>query len=320
MKRIPNSLSPDKVILVHNGAMGDFLLFWPCALTARQAWPEARMVWAGPPSYSHWLAPLGFEPCTAALRKGLDRLFISGGPAEEGVLGDWLILWPVLTTLPGISPSANCCFLQGIVKGSAMSPRERYLAGLERLGVPPKVAWREAFRGYFARNRHPGDRILLFPGSGHPLKQWPLVQFIELARGITALGLRPLFVAGPAEQERGLVPPAQEWIAPQDLPELQDLLLTARAVVGGDTGPMHLAGMLGVPGVSLFGPTGFSQWGPQGMREASLGLPCSPCTADCSDLVCDNPRCMEELPVERVMKVLREVLNAKTGFQGPGIP
>jgi ADP-heptose:LPS heptosyltransferase len=38
------------------------------------------------------------------------------------------------------------------------------------------------------------------------------------------------------------------------------LLKTARAVVGADCGPMHLAGLLGTPGVALFGPTSARQW------------------------------------------------------------
>jgi len=272
----------------------------------RQAWPEARLVWAGRASHHHWLAPLGCEPCPAALRTGLDRLFIPG--ASSGALDGWLILWPVLTRLPPVAPLENCFLLQGLVRGQATSPRERYLAGLEALGLQVNGEWLPAFREYFARRRNAGDRVLLFPGTGHPLKQWPLVQHVELARRISALGLRPLFVAGPAELERGLVPATHEWIAPAGLPELEALLLTARAVAGGDTGPMHLAGMLGVPGVSLFGPTGFGQWGPLAMREASLGLPCSPCTEDCSDLACANPRCLAELPVERVLEALREVL------------
>ena len=40
---------------------------------------------------------------------------------------------------------------------------------------------------------------------------------------------------------------------------------------------MHLAGLLGVPGVSIFGPTSSRQWGPTGMHVVQAGLPCAPC-------------------------------------------
>ena len=82
---------------------------------------------------------------------------------------------------------------------------------------------------------------------------------------------------------------------------------------------MHLAGMLGVPGVSVFGPTGFGQWGPPGMTGVSLGLGCSPCTRTCALLACPAPRCLGDLPVERVAQALALGQN-KTGFQGPGFP
>lgn len=306
MHRIRNSPPPDKVILIHNGALGDFLLFWPTAWTVRQAWPQARMIWAGKTSYSHWLEPLGCEPCPAPLRSSLDRLFVSDVQPEA--LEQWLILWPFLTLLPPISPMGNCCFLQGIVRGSATSPRERYLAELAARGVTAGGDAQAAFRELFAGQRCPGERVLLFPGAGHPLKQWPMDRFVELSRRIRAVGRHPLFVLGPAELERGLVPENEAWVAPSDLRELEALILSARAVVGADTGPMHLAGMLGVPGISLFGPTRFSQWGPPGMLEVNLGLSCAPCTQDCADLDCASPRCMEELPARRVMEALLEAL------------
>jgi len=138
---------------------------------------------------------------------------------------------------------------------------------------------------------------------------------------LSETGLRPLFVLGPAERERGLVPQGREHVTPGSLEELRALLLTSRMAVGGDTGPMHLAGMLGVPGVSLFGPTSFAKWGPVGMKELSLGLPCSPCTAACADLDCHEARCLGGISARQVFEGLELVeKESKIGFQGPGIP
>jgi len=126
-------------------------------------------------------------------------------------------------------------------------------------------------------------------------------------------------VLGPAELERGLIAEGRPHASPENLHALSDLILAARAVVGADTGPMHLAGMLGVPGVSLFGPTDSGVWGPVGMREINLGLACSPCTTTCVDLDCLEQRCMRDIPPERVMMELEEaVAKRKNGFQDPG--
>lgn len=151
--------------------------------------------------------------------------------------------------------------------------------------------------------------MLLFAGAGHPLKQWPLVQFFQLARLLASQGFKPLFVLGPAEQDRGMDVSPWPWAAPQDDAALHALLLDALAVVGGDCGPMHLAGMLGVPGVSLFGPTSFAQWGPVGMLQAGSQPSCAPCTRTCADLCCPDPHCLRALHAEAVAALLKKVVS-----------
>ena len=44
------------------------------------------------------------------------------------------------------------------------------------------------------------------------------------------------------------------------------LVTGAGVFVGNDSGPGHLAGILGLPTVSLFGPTAPSRWKPLGPR------------------------------------------------------
>jgi hypothetical protein len=46
--------------------------------------------------------------------------------------------------------------------------------------------------------------------------------------------------------------------------DLVALLAGARAFVGNDAGPSHLAALLGTPTVAVFGPTSASVWRPQG--------------------------------------------------------
>ncbi len=359
------------MILIHHGALGDFLTVWPGALALSRAFPGRGLYWAGAGDRLQWLEPLGFSPCPAALRKGLDRLHGADAWPEE--LEGSLTLWFVLDRVPEVPESASCRFLKALptqesgatngqealdshpgialrqdmdtslpekdarniigndpesfravpsfrVPGRKRHVRDEYARGLANLGIPAVSGWLGEFRRLFAAQRKPGRQVLLFPGAGHPGKQWPLVQFFRLADMIRAKGLEPLFVLGPAELERGLIPEGLPFIAPENLQALSSLILTAKAVVGADTGPMHLAGMLGVPGMSLFGPTDSGVWGPVGMREVNLGLDCSPCTTTCADLVCPEQRCMWDIPAERVMMELEEAFaKCETGFQDPGI-
>ena len=104
-------------------------------------------------------------------------------------------------------------------------------------------------------------RIVLLPGAGRPEKQWP--RFGELAKQI---GGDALVAWGPRERE--LAEGVGADVAPQtSLRELAFLLEHAKAVVGGDTGPLHLAAALGAPVVGIYGPTNPLRNGPYGQLD-----------------------------------------------------
>jgi len=104
-------------------------------------------------------------------------------------------------------------------------------------------------------------RIVLLPGAGQPQKQWP--KFGELA---ARLGSDALVAWGPGE--RDLAESLGADVAPQtSLRELAWLLQHAKAVVGGDTGPLHLAAALGTPVVGIYGPTNPLRNGPFGQLD-----------------------------------------------------
>jgi ADP-heptose:LPS heptosyltransferase len=50
------------------------------------------------------------------------------------------------------------------------------------------------------------------------------------------------------------IPNAVDWTNQLDVSETAALLEQASAIVGIDSGPLHIAGVLGVPAVGLFGP------------------------------------------------------------------
>ncbi len=108
--------------------------------------------------------------------------------------------------------------------------------------------------------------VLLFPGSGSPAKNWPRAGFAVLAEQIARDGFAPVFVLGPAEDAmRGHFEASGfTELADLDLGTLAGLAHVARAFVGNDSGVSHLAAVVGVPGVALFGPTDPARWAPRG--------------------------------------------------------
>lgn len=114
-----------------------------------------------------------------------------------------------------------------------------------------------------------GERYaVLNPGAAWPNKRWPAERFGEVASFLRARhGLRSLVTWGPGEKmlaESAVA--ASEGAAlmagPLQLLDLVALLRDASLMVSGDTGPTHIAGALGVPIVSPFGPTSAARNGP----------------------------------------------------------
>jgi heptosyltransferase-1 len=110
------------------------------------------------------------------------------------------------------------------------------------------------------------NKIVLLPGTGRLEKIWPLERFRELVK---RYGDRSLVVSGPGEESlaRAIGGP----IAPEtNLRELAFILQRAQVVVGGDTGPLHLADALGTRVVGLYGPTDPARNGPYGQLDRTI--------------------------------------------------
>ena len=266
--------TPDKIVLEHAGALGDFFLAWPVFLSVLRHFPGIPAHFAVRPSLAGYLSPLA-TPCPPEIRRGLDARFQGNGWPD--VLHNVLVVRPGLAARPDVAQAPQFLFLPGVVPGSAASPRDHYKSALARCGIAFAADYRETFQALFGRHTQHGDTVLLFPGAGHADKGWPLARFNALASRLDRNGLRPIFVLGPAELERGVTPLAGETFAPASVEALSAALCAARCVIGPDCGPLHLAGLHGVPGVALFGPTAPRQWGPQGLAIVTAGLPCSPC-------------------------------------------
>ena len=110
--------------------------------------------------------------------------------------------------------------------------------------------------------------VIINPGAGWGAKCWPAERYAEVARALTAHGLRAIVNFGPGEEELARdVERAAGGAAiamSATVVELIALCRRARLCIGGDTGPVHLAAALGVPVVALYGPTDPARNGPYG--------------------------------------------------------
>jgi heptosyltransferase III len=168
--------------------------------------------------------------------------------------------------------------------------------------------------------------VHVHPGSRWLFKCWPAASTAALLDRIVEDGLAVVITGADDERERALVTAILGAIKPATrertvdltaqlaLSELAVIVGCARAFVGVDSAPMHIAAAMGTPTVALFGPSGEMQWGPWGVAArviASDAYPCRPCGLD----GCGGGKvseCLTTLPVERVHDALRSLL-AETG-------
>jgi heptosyltransferase-3 len=215
------------------------------------------------------------------------------------------------------------------------------LDGLRRIGIQPThdekalvmvpgdEATRQA-RELLEQHGVQSQRFIqLHPGSRWLFKCWPVERYAQFADRLAEGGWRIVVTGGPDPRERDLVDAIVAQTALSTRPSLVDLtgLLSlralaaltreARAFVGVDSAPMHIAAAMQTPVVALFGPSGEFEWGPWAVHHriiASTKHPCRPCGID----GCGGGKiseCLTTLPVERVWNALSELIG-ETGAGG----
>ena len=151
-------------------------------------------------------------------------------------------------------------------------------------------------------------------GANWPNKRWPVKYFAVLADWLYGEKLIPVLVGGGRLDESLVcdiealteVPPIN-LVGRTSLKELAHIFKRADLVLGGDTGPVHLAAGLGTKTVMLMGPTDANGNGPYGQQENAMEIPRS-CKACWKRRCPKGLDCLAILSVEEVKGKIREVL------------
>jgi heptosyltransferase-1 len=125
--------------------------------------------------------------------------------------------------------------------------------------------------------------VVLTPRAGWAAKQWPPERYGLLAHRLRDQGYTCIVNAPFANDPVAAAVIAASHGAAEvticDVAGLVALVRRAQLLVGGDTGPMHLAATLSIPTVALFGPTSPARNGPWGPGPSiTLRDPASPDT------------------------------------------
>jgi heptosyltransferase I len=177
----------------------------------------------------------------------------------------------------------------------------RFHPALKEVPLPdPGAIWSEGTR----------PKVVLVPGASRrgAIKRWPLRHCLSLAAQLKdRCELR--WSLGPEEEDlRAWLPEASgvEALPRLSFWQLAAALRQAQAVVAPDTGLLHLAVVLGVPALGLYGSSDPIVAGlPQSAgRVLRTNIACSPCR----ERACQRRQCLEELAPSVVSEALLEML------------
>ena len=312
-------MADTRILVVRLGAMGDVVAALPAVASLKHSIPHSKITWAIEPQ---WSALLEGNPYVDSLIL-LDRRTLSG-----------------LRTAWRELRAARFDFavdFQGLIKSALVATvarPERIFGFNATYARESPASWfystKVAIRGYHAVDRNldlaaaagassilrtfplppgkpegrlpVGDFVLANPLAGWGAKQWPLEYYSKLAEQLRRDFGLPLVLNGPSPIHAN---GAESHVS--GLAGLIDATRRAVAVIGVDSGPLHLAAALGKPGVAIYGPTDPARNGPYG---ASFTVLRSPAAVTSYRRGSEPDESMREISPDQVSGALEAILSA----------
>ena len=315
----------EKVLVIFPGALGDFVCFLPAL---RKLAEDRELDLLARTEFGELLpASVGTRSLE---RYEISRLFAPGADRDQKLrsfFSSYAMVWSWMGSRQPDFINHLSALSEGRARifpfwppDSGSHPTDYYLSCLGEnypKEIAPMVPLRpEALgwsRGFWRENQLEKKRVLvLTPGSGAKEKNWPEEFYKVVAEWWEKeLGGKIVVVLGPVEEEKTNL--VQFWNARLtarglSLAQLATLLSQCDIYLGNDSGVTHLAAMLGVATVALFGPTDPVRWEPRGERVAVVtrSVECSPCIPPVMK-ACPHRKCLTALNPSDVIKVLQEI-------------
>lgn len=291
-KRRSKSESPERILVVPAGKLGDVVCTTPVMRAVRKSFPHAKLYVRENGGVNEALLRdsgladgyIQFGSMDQYVRElrqeQIDTLLITG-PSLEDVSAALLAGVPRIIAphvVGGYCPQQTRTYLALLRFTStypyameAYAPRER-LRCLEPLGVQVEDTTKHL--GFSEKARATRTQLLqerglkessyavISPGAGNKIKEWPPERFAEVAKYLVGRGM-PVVVIGSVRDREEVA--AMKDFLPENAPifdvseklsldELKAVIASAALFVSVDTGPIYIAEAFGIPTVNIVGP------------------------------------------------------------------
>jgi heptosyltransferase I len=273
-------MSEAVILVIRLSAMGDIIHALPAVASLKKSFPETRLAWLVAPKWmpllegnpyvddlipfhrrrlpdlrASWIRLRALKPGLAIDFQGLVQSALAGRAAQPKIFYGF-------DSSVAREPFASVFYTHRIaVRGPHRVERNLQLAQAAGACELSQDAWLPPGRDEGSLPSTPF--VLASPFAGWPSKQWPLKNYEPLAERLNREGLE-LVANIPEHRSRELAGLRYVRVHTSSIAGLIAATRRSTAVVGLDSGPLHLAAALHKPGVALFGPTDPARTGPYG--------------------------------------------------------
>jgi heptosyltransferase I len=291
---MPLAQPPERVCILRLSAIGDTCHVVPIIRTLQHVWPTTQLTWIIGKTEARLMKLVeGVELIIVDKRSGLSGLR-NLQKQLRGRQFDVLLHMQLALRASAMAGVVNAPIklgfdrarareLQWLFTNERVAPRTRehvldsFFGFLVSLGITERVLeWNIplpedaiSYADMLMPDAQP--TLVISPCSSHPLRNWAADRYAAVADyAVERHGMRVILAGGPtpleketgAAIERLVKVPVINQIGKDTLPQLLALLSRARALIAPDSGPVHMATMVGTPVIGLYAATNPARSGP----------------------------------------------------------
>jgi heptosyltransferase-1 len=311
------------MLVVRLGALGDIIFTLPAVASLKHSFPGWHLTWAIEPQWAPLIQQNPFVDCVIPVRRDSLRGSAESWRRLRAGRYDFAVDFQGLIKSALVASAARAgrifgfhygqarerlaaLFYSDTVRSQARHMVEKNLDLAAAAGAASALLVFPLPPGRAEGDLPAGDFVLASPLAGWRSKQWPLEYYRVLASRLRGeLGI-PLVLNGPGSSLPLLAQVPEAIPHTSGVAGLIYATRRATAVVGVDSGPLHIAAALGKSGVALYGPTDPARNGPHGDSLRVLRAAGASTTYQRRYSIDES---MRRLPPDQVFEALRVVMS-----------